>query len=181
MLDKLGDWPSDDVVKKLSIISAILIPVIYLIMGPFLFLSGFPSDQIMSSQLCFSGPILKALYASIVATPNGIYFYTIGQIADYGFMVVYGLLIFNLALHIGRQFDSESTWRKSSYVVALFGIVAPSCDAVENAFILLTMMDPLGFPDVWAVIHSVFALIKWILLFSALIWALIAVIASKKQ
>lgn len=181
MLDKLGDWPSDDVVKKLSIIAAILIPVIYLIMSPFFFLSGFPSNEIMSSQLCFSGPILKSLYAYVVATPNGIFFYIIAQTADYGFMVIYGLLIFNLALHIGRKFDNESTWRKTGYVIALFGIVAPSCDAVENAFILLTMTNPLGFPDIWAVIHSVFALIKWILLFSAIIWAVIAAIAMKRQ
>ena len=181
MLDKLGEWPSDNVVKKLAIIAAILIPVMYLIMGPFFFLSGFPSTAITYSQLCFSGPILKSLYAFVVATPNGVFFYTIAQTADYGFMVIYGLCIFNLALHIGRQFDSQSTWRKSSYIIALFGIVAPSCDAVENAFILLTMTNPLGFPDIWAVIHSIFALFKWIFLLSAIIWAIIAAIASKRQ
>ncbi|NHI93313.1 MAG: hypothetical protein EAX96_12515 [Candidatus Lokiarchaeota archaeon] len=181
MFDKLEDWPSDNIIKKLTIIAIILFPVSYLIMSPFFFLSGFPSTATMSSQLCFSGPILKSLYAFIVATPNGVFFYTIAQSADYFFMVVYGLLIFNLALFIGRKFDSNSNWRKSSYIISLFGIIAPSCDAVENAFILLTITDPLGFPDIWAVIHSVFALIKWILLILAIVWAFIAAIASKRR
>ena len=174
-LEKLGEWPSDEVIKKMLIVSIIINVIIYpamLIPG---YLSGFPANQMISSQLCFSGPFLKAIYAQLT---NPL-MYTIAQSLDYIFMVGYGLLIFNLALFIGRKFDEGTFWRKSGYVVALFGIAAPSCDAVENAFILLTLTDITNFPNEWAVIHSVFALIKWILLMGALFWAIVAAIVNK--
>ncbi|MHA1885906.1 MAG: hypothetical protein ACW96S_12685, partial [Promethearchaeota archaeon] len=50
---------------------------------------------------------------------------------------------------------------------------AACCDAIENGFILAMLTDPVGFPDYWAIFHSVFALIKWILLFTIIIWDLI--------
>ena len=176
-LKNLGEWPPDDLLKKLTIISIILTPISYIMMMPFFLLSGFPSNQIMMSQLSFSGPFLKSLYAQI----TNLSAYVTAQSLDYVFMVCYGLLIFNLALFIGRKFEDTSSWRTMSYCIAIGGIIAPSLDAVENAFILMTLTDPLNFPDLWAVAHSCFASVKWIIILVALLWAIIAAIVNWKQ
>ncbi|MHA1143571.1 MAG: hypothetical protein ACTSRW_02470 [Candidatus Helarchaeota archaeon] len=174
-LEKLGEWPSVKLIKALVLLSLALIFIIYPIMGLFFTLSGFSTSNIISSQLSFSGSILKAMYIPVVLS-GGLFFYQLSQTIDYIFMFSYGLLIFNLALVISRAFEESSFWRKSGYVIALFGIIAPSLDAIENAFILLTLTNPLGFPDWWAVAHSCFALPKWLFIMVALLWAIIAAI-----
>ncbi|MEJ2295266.1 MAG: hypothetical protein P8Y23_10920, partial [Candidatus Lokiarchaeota archaeon] len=57
---------------------------------------------------------------------------------------------------------------------AFLGILAALCDTGENAFILAMLSNPLGFPDKWAMIQSIFALIKWILLLVCILWIIIA-------
>ena len=89
-------------------------------------------------------------------------------------MVAYGTLAFSLVLTITRKFDNDSFWGKSGPKIAILGIVAACCDAIENAFILMMLSDPTGFPDIWAIIHSCFALVKYILLVICIAWAIIA-------
>ena len=169
-LNKLGEWPSDKTVKILFVLSLIIFFVVYPPMSFCFFLSGVPPGEVGASELYFSGVLLKQLY-SIISNLN---FYRLGQILDYGFMISYGLLIFSLALIIGRAFDDASIFRKSAYFVAIMGIIAPCCDVGENAFILITLMDPFNFLNILAIIHSWFALFKWLLLLIAILWALVA-------
>ena len=173
-LDRLGEWPSDRVLKILLVISIILSVFFTLIMSIPRDLSGFPANYVVPSEVCFSGPFLKALYAFITNLPA----YIIFQILDFGFMVGYGLLIFTLALIIGRGFDDGTTWRKSGYIIAISGIIAAGCDVGENTFIMLTLTDPLNFPDIWAIFQSTFSVVKWVLIIVALMWAIIAVITK---
>ena len=100
--------------------------------------------------------------------------YFIGQSLDYGFMVAYGSGFFAIALIISRKFEENTKWRNTGYFAALAAIIAACLDACENAFILLTLTDPTGFPDAWAIAHSSFALLKWIFLMFAIMWALSA-------
>lgn len=53
------------------------------------------------------------------------------------------------------------------------GVIVAFCDGIENIFILAMLTDPLSFPDFWAITHSIFALIKWILLFLVIFWIII--------
>jgi len=173
-LDKLGEWPSGRILKILLIISIIISVLFTLLMRLPLTISGFPANYVVPSEVCFSGPFLKALYAYI----TNLGAYVLFEGLDFGFMAGYGLLIFSLALIIGRGFDDGTNWRKSGYIIAISGIVAAGCDVGENTFIMLTLTDPLNFPDIWATIHSAFSVIKWILIFIALTWAIITVIVK---
>ncbi|HEY0088752.1 MAG TPA: hypothetical protein VGB37_07910, partial [Candidatus Lokiarchaeia archaeon] len=86
-------------------------------------------------------------------------------------------------LIISRKFNENSKMRNSCLLVAIFGPIAACCDAMENVFILLMLSDPQGFPNVWAITHSWFALVKFILigiLFTWIIIALIALLVRKK-
>ncbi len=167
-LEKLSDWPSPKKTKFLLIFSIVLFIVIFPIMGYFFLISNYPVDFI-TSQLSCSGDILKSHYQT-----TNIELYRIGQILDYGYMVSYGTLIFSLALIIARKFNEPSIWRKSGYIIAILGIIAACCDGIENAFILAMLTDPSGFPDIWALTHSCFALVKWTILFLSISWAIIA-------
>jgi len=43
------------------------------------------------------------------------------------------------------------------------------------------LTDPLGFPDIWAIIHSCFALLKYIFLLSCIGWAISATVVKATQ
>ncbi len=62
-------------------------------------------------------------------------------------------------------------------LITIFGPIAACCDAVENVFIFLMLSDPQGFPNIWAISHSCFALVKFILLGILITWIIIALIA----
>ncbi|MFX0137121.1 MAG: hypothetical protein ACFFDN_26010 [Candidatus Hodarchaeota archaeon] len=176
-LQKLEDWPSPDKIRLMTIFGLIITILAYIFMGMF-FMEANYSMNFFASQLSFNGFSMKLEYFPMVIS-NRIGAYRFGQIFDYLFMVGYGTLIFSLALIIGRKSESVSIWRKSSYIIAILGIAAAILDGIENAFILLTLTNPLGFPDWWTVAHSCFAFIKYICLFSSIVWAILAVIKIK--
>lgn len=172
-LNKFYEWPDPNKTKILLIFGIILFVVVYPIMTLFFWLSGYPTN-FFSSQLSFSAQVLKAHYQV-----TNIDLYRIAQTFDYGFMVSYGCLLFCLALVIARKFNDDSIWKKIGVVIAFLGVIAACCDAIENGFIHAMLIDPLNFPDIWAILHSIFALIKWILLPFCILWIVMAFILIK--
>lgn len=123
--------------------------------------SNYPVSFI-ESQLSFNGTAIKEHFSTMSEVEIGLYAYA--QFVDYVYLVSYGLLIFFVGIFIGRKFPKDSFLRNSSYFVSIAGIVAAFCDAIENGFILLMISDYKNFPDMYAILHSCFALIKFILL-----------------
>ncbi|MHA1293755.1 MAG: hypothetical protein ACTSQJ_13940 [Promethearchaeota archaeon] len=171
ILDKFDDILPPERVKKLLIFSIILLFIVYSLMGYFFFLANNPGN-VIESQLSFSGTYMKNYYKNI----GNIDYYRIVEAIDYGFMIAYSSLIVSLTLIIARKFEKESRIRTSGYIMALLGIIAACLDAAENCFIMLMLTDPSGFPNAWAIMHSTFALIKWIILLIVIMWALITLV-----
>jgi hypothetical protein len=169
ILERLSSWPSKKILKILLILAIIGFIIAIPLMMYFYMLSGFPVD-FTTSQLSFSGQKLKDWYS---ATPD-LGSYSIAQLFDYGFMVSYGLLAFSLALLISRKYEESSKWAKSGIIIAIIGILGAILDALENMMILITVANPSGFPDAIAIIHSFFALFKFLCLITAICWAIIA-------
>ena len=165
-LQKFSEWPTPKRVRQFLICCIILLVIIYPIMM-YLFLISYPVNFI-ESQLSFSGTKLKAFHLTM--SNEDFFFYRIANVLDYGFMVSYGGIFFCLGLILARKFDLDSGWRKFGYILVIITIIAPCCDAIENVFILLMLTNPLGFPDIWALIHSFFALVKFILIFLGFSW-----------
>ncbi len=176
VLAKFNTWPSPQGTHKLLIIAFIMVCASYLIMGYFFLLSG-DQTNMLASQLSFSGAFLVQQYSQI----TNLFAYRITQTLDYGFMVSYSLFIFALALTLARKFEEKAPIRKVGFIIAVGGFMAAGCDAIENVFILLTLTDPMHFPDWWAVAHSSFALVKWIILIIAIGWAVSAEITHRSQ
>ncbi len=177
VLAKFNTWPSPKRTRLVLIVAFILMIFMYAVLGFFFFLSG-DQTNMLASQLSFNGTALKAQYAAILPTIEA---YRNAQISDYGFMASYAAFIFALAITIARKFDEKAPLRKAGFYIAILGIVAAGLDAMENLFILLTLANPTGFPDWWAVAHSCFALPKWIILVVALGWAVAAVVTLRSR
>lgn len=159
--------PSSKNAKILIIIGFFMCFISIPIMQYFSSVSGYPAN-IFASQLSFNGELLKSYYSL-----TNIFLYRISASLDYIFMVGYGIILFSSSILVARRFQHSNLILKSGFFVAISGIIAATCDGIENLFILLMLIDPLTFPNVWAFIHSIFALIKWILLFISIIWLII--------
>ena len=131
------------------------------------------------SQLSFNGELMKEELSIVIAT-GGMENYKLAQSLDFAFMVLYATLIFTGIIQLARKFPDQSSWQVTGFWFAITGPIAAACDAVENTFILLMVQEPATFPDVYTVIHSLFALVKWILLAGSITWSLSAVIILRK-
>ncbi len=171
--------PSARKLKFLIILGFILCIIVIPVMQFYTDLSGYPA-QIFSSQLSFSGELMKSYYAV-----TNIELYRIAPSLDYIFMVGYGLILFSLSVLIARRYGIPSRIGHISLLLAISGVIAACCDGIENIFILAMLTDSTGFPNSWAISHSVFALIKWILLFGVIscdiIIGILSVYRSKKK
>jgi hypothetical protein len=92
-------------------------------------------------------------------------------------MFAYGVFGISLALFVGRLFHGSSKNRIFSYYIATIMIIVPILDFCENIISLITLSNPLEFPNVLGIIHSLFALIKWSLGGTALLWVIFSLIS----
>lgn len=166
-------FPSDRTLKRNLVIAFFFFIVLMISVNIAFEQSNYPVS-FMESQLSFSGEAIKSHYQTMTA--DDIQFYIYAQVVDIGYMISYGVFIFILGVYLGRLQKKQSILRNISYLIGLMGIVAMVCDLFENMFIFLMAQDPAGFPNSYAIIHSVFASIKFALLGSALIGVIILII-----
>lgn len=169
--EKFNNMPSQKLTRILLIFGIILFIVIIPLMVIFYELSHYPVS-FFESQLSFNGAVIKSHFS--VMNAEELNYYSIWLIIDYGFMFSFAIIYFSLDLTLARKFEDLSRWRKSGYLAALLGLLYFCCDAVENIFIFAMLADPLGFPDLLAVIHSWIALVKFIFNFSSGFWVIAA-------
>lgn len=175
MLERISNIPKETIVKIFRY-GIILLILFYPPMFYFFLASGYNSANFMKDQLSFSDFSLYNLYFQLQYGGGNLGYYTWGQILDYGFMVSYGSVFFSLAVLTGRKFDKSKApnAEKTGNVFGVLAIVSAVADMFENLFILLTLANPFTFPPIYAILMSTFALVKWILLYSVLIYILIA-------
>ena len=114
----------------------------------------------IESQLSFSGDVIKAHFSQM--NNSSIALYKTGQLLDYILMLGYGAMLSSGAVIFLRIYPINSKGEKFGKILALTGIAAAFCDAIENIFILIMIADPTGFPAIIAISHSVFAAIKFL-------------------
>ena len=170
IFQKLEEKPPTNTLNRYVLLSAISAIIIYIIIAIFFYLSGSPLSKVIPGQISFSGTYLKDIYWE---TAN-LSYYKISQILDYIFMISYGILLFSLSVKVTRDYPQGSLFKTIGYSIAIGGIIAACLDGLENVFILLTLTNPLGFPDWYAITQSSFSVPKWILIFIAIVYILIA-------
>ena len=170
-LEKLAEWPSERNIKYLIYLSIILYAVNFPILAYYWTLSTFPQNFYIH-QLSFSGPFYKSLLKSMNA--EQINYYVMAMFLDDVYAISYAIFYFSMVLYLGRKFEEITGWRKSSYKVAILGIIAGICDNIENSIAIMMTTDPQGFPDVWGIYLSTFALIKIICIWICIVWIAVA-------
>ncbi len=133
---------------------------------------------VFESQLSFSPEAMRQEYLEIYLFGNKNY-YIMSQGIDYGYMVCYGLLLYLINKRWAKKLEEipdqitrkiMQPWIHKFEIFSFVCLFAPIFDAVENYFILkMAIRSPTPFPDWWALTHSSFALLKWIILFGNII------------
>jgi len=172
ILSKIDSFPNNKL-GALVLFFFILFIIMNLVVNYAFEISGYPVS-FQESQLSFSGEHIKSHFSQM--NDNQITLYLYAQLVDYAYIIVYSCLIFLLALYLGRRFPEKSLWRKSGFTIAFAGIFAGLFDGIENGFILLMINNPSSFPNVYAIIHSWFALMKFILLGFSIIWIVLLIL-----
>ena len=96
--------------------------------------------------------------------------YRISASLEYIFMLGYGLALFSVSILITRRYKESSLINKTGYYIAILGVIAACCNGIEDIFILVMLMNPTVFLNVWAIAHSIFAFLKWILIYTWISW-----------
>jgi hypothetical protein len=147
--------------KKILSITIVLFPILMIAVNYVFAQSGYPAT-FTESQLSFSGEEIKSHYQ--VMSTQQIRLYIFAQLIDYAYLCCYGLLILSLGIFIGRKVNNFPKIKTACYTCSIIGMIAACCDAIENAFILAMASNSLQFNNLLAIIHSVFASIKFGLL-----------------
>lgn len=165
--DRLADTPSDRRLRTLLVTSIglliVSVPTVFYLLG----LSNYPGE-LEATQLGFDGEYIRSCFSSMSGADMS--FFIMGNLADYIFMASYGALLFSSSLILTRKIRKDSLWRKIGYTVSILGLLAACCDGLENIFILSMASNPTGFPGWLAIPHSLFATIKFDLMYIAMGW-----------
>jgi hypothetical protein len=172
VLSLFDRFPSEKTIKRNLIISFFFFILLMISVSVAFEQSHYPVSFI-ESQLSFSGETIKSHYETMSSADIQLYIYA--QFVDFGYMISYAIFIFILGVYLGRL-QKTKTLRNASYIIGLMGVMAMICDLIEDIFILMMAQNPTGFPNSYALIHSVFASIKFALLGSALIGIIILTI-----
>jgi hypothetical protein len=157
-LEQLNTKPSNKKIFGILGIGIATIIVSLPTMNYYFELSNYPVS-FFESQLSFSGEIIKSHYSNL--TREEITFYLYGNIVDYGFMIGNGLVKFGVAIIVARGFREGTRVRNVGLNMVLVGLLGTVFDALENIFIILMTFNPSTFPNIFAIIHSIFALLKY--------------------
>ncbi|MFX1259929.1 MAG: hypothetical protein ACFFAN_18930 [Promethearchaeota archaeon] len=159
-LEKLADWPSPKATKRLIYLGFVVLWINYPIIIYLGIISNYPAT-FLESQLSFSGAVMKSHFKRMSA--ENLHYYRLCQVSDdvYDFCQI--VMFFGLSLFLARKFDEDSGWRKSGFLIAILGVIGAICDIIENSLIIMMTTDPQCFPDIWAIAHSWFAVIKFTL------------------
>ena len=169
--DHLADATSDRRLRTLLLTSIGLLivsaPTVIYLLG----LSNYPGE-LEATQLGFDGEYIRSCFGSMSGADMS--FFIMGNLADYLFMVSYGALLFSASLILSRRLGKGGLGRKAGYAASILGLLAACCDGLENVFLLSMASDPTGFPGWLAIPHSLFANIKFGLMYVASGWILLA-------
>jgi len=164
MISDLSERPTEKTTKYLLFFSFPLVIITALTVMYLLKLSNYPGT-LNETQLGFNGEYIKSCFSRMSDEDMSIFI--IANILDYAFMIAYGTFFFSLALTLTRKLKEGSIWKKIGYSISIFGITAACCDGIENIFLLMMALNPVNFPNWWAIAHSSFALAKFIQIYIA--------------
>jgi len=128
------------------------------------------------TQLGFNAETIRSYFSLMSSTDMGLFI--TANLADYLFMLCYGIFFFSAARLISWNYKSGLP-KRIGLSLAWVGVIAAVLDGIENVFLLSMTVDPLGFAGWLAIAHSSFALAKFIFMYVAMAWTMAGFLVNR--
>jgi len=138
-------------------------------------MSGY-AGSMEDTQLGFNAEIVRSYFS--LMSPTDIGLFITANLADYLFILCYGIFFFSAARLISWNYKSGLP-KKLGLSLAWVGIIAAVLDGIENVFLLSMTANPVGFAAWLAVAHSSFAFAKFLFMYIAMAWTMAGFVLNR--
>ncbi len=138
-------------------------------------MSGY-AGSVQDTQLGFNADIIKAYFS--LMDPAGMSLFIMGNLADYIFILFYGIFFYSTARLISWNYKGGLT-KSVGVSLAWVGVIAAVLDGIENIFLFAMTANPAGFPSWLALAHSTFATAKFLFLYASMGWTVAGFVLNR--
>ena len=128
------------------------------------------------TQLGFNAEVIRNYFSLMTSTDMGLFI--TANLADYLFMLFYGLFFFSAARLISWNYKSGFP-KRIGLSLAWVGVIAAVLDGIENVFLLSMAVNPVAFAGWLAIAHSSFALAKFLFMYVAMAWMVVGFVVNR--
>ncbi len=170
--DSNVEWASTKKYILLSLIMIIcLMPLVIMVLDA----SGY-AGTIDDTQLGFNAEIIKYYFS--LMSQEGMALFALGNLLDYAFILAYGIGFYHSTRYLSRNYATGGIPKKIGFAFTWIGVSAAIFDSIENAHLFLMLANPTGFPSWLAVAHSLFASIKFMMMYATFGWLVLSIILN---
>ena len=162
-------------IKRLALISLPLLVISATLVIILLQMSGY-AGTMEDTQLGFNADIIRSYFSLMDAESMGLFI--LGNLADYLFMISYGLGFYCTARLISWDYRGVLP-KRVGVGLAWTGVIAAILDGIENVFLLSMTADPAGFAGWLALAHSSFAIAKFLFMYTAMGWLVVGFVLNR--
>jgi len=138
-------------------------------------MSGY-AGTMEDTQLGFNAEVIRNYFSLMSQTDMGLFI--AANLADYLFMLFYGIFFFSAARLISWNYK-RGLPKRIGLSLAWVGVIAAFLDGIENVFLLSMTADPIGFAGWLAIAHSSFALAKFLFMYVAMAWTMVGFVMNR--
>jgi len=129
------------------------------------------------TQLGFNADIIKYYFSLLTA--EGMTLFRLGNLADYVYILSYGTGFYYSTRYLSWNYKDGSLAKKIASAFTWIGVSSAICDGIENIFLFLMTFDPVSFPSWFAIAHSLFATLKFMMMYATFGWLILSIILNK--
>lgn len=161
--------------RRTTLVSGSLMMVAATLVIVLIQMSGY-AGSMEDTQLGFNAEIVRSYFS--LMSPTDIGLFITANLADYLFILCYGIFFFSAARLISWNYKSGLP-KKLGLSLAWVGIIAAVLDGIENVFLLSMTANPVGFAAWLAVAHSSFAFAKFLFMYIAMAWTMAGFVLNR--
>ena len=138
-------------------------------------MSGY-AGTLDDTQFGFNAETIRNYFSLMSTSELGLFI--AANLADYLFMIFYGLFFFSVARLISWNYRNGLP-KRIGISLAWVGVLAAVLDGIENVFLLSMTANPVGFASWLAIAHSSFAVAKMLFMYIAMAWTMVGFMINR--
>jgi hypothetical protein len=161
--------------RRVAFASGLLMRVTAILTIVLIQMSGYAGTT-EDTQLGFNAEIIRSYFSLMNSADLGLFI--AANLADYLFMLFYGIFFFSAARLISWNYKSGLP-KMIGLSLAWVGVITAVLDGIENVFLLSMTADPVGFASWLAIAHSSFAFAKFLFMYIAMAWTMAGFVLNR--